>query len=134
MVNRLACVVFNPLDKPIQSSRDTVNRKTRNRPCRDDPQRRAFSRVVMPEVGLCSPRFNCQTTADTYKDNQYIRFEVCPRHNGDGHEQENAQQQPIHIQPPRAVPINIGKYFFCKRPPDIKDEKDRYEKSAKQNG
>ena len=108
--------------------------KTGNRPGGDDPQRRAFGGVIMPEIGLRAPGFNCQPAADADEDDQHIGFEICARNDGNGHEKENAKQQPVHVQPPGAVPIYIREIFFGERPPDVNDQKDGEQESAKQNG
>ena len=85
----------------------------------------------MPEVGLRSPGFDSQPAADADKDNQQVCPEICARDDGNGHEKENAKQQPVHVQPPGAVPIHIREIFFGERPPDVNDQKDGEQESAK---
>jgi len=88
----------------------------------------------MPEVGLRAPGFNRQPAADADEDDQRVGFEIGARHDGDGHEEENAEQKPIHVAPPCAVPIYIGEIFFGKGPPDVDDKEDGDKKPAEKNG
>ena len=89
--------------------------------------------VVEPKVGLCSPRFNCQPTAQADEDDEQIRFEIGAGDDRDGYEPENADQEPIDVVPPFAIPIYIGKIFLCQRPPDVDDEKNSKEEPAQQD-
>jgi len=88
----------------------------------------------MPKIRLRTPRLDCQPAADADENDQHIGFEVGAHHDRDGHEQEYAQQKPIHVQPPCAVPIYIREIFLSQGPPDINDKKDGEEESAQQNG
>lgn len=134
MVNRRLRPIFDPFDSPIHKSCNAVNGKAGNGPGRDDPQRRTFSGVVMPEVGLRAPAFNGEPATDANKDDEQVGLEIRARHNGDRHKKEDANKQPVYVTPPGTIPINIGKIFFCKGPPDVDDQKDRDEKTAQQDG
>ena len=58
---------------------------------------------------------------------------MCPADDRQGHEAENAEQQPVHVEPPGAVPIHNLQILFCQRPPDVNDKQNRNEKPAQQN-
>src|SRR5438093_713559 len=86
----------------------------------------------MPEIGLGSPRLDCQSTTNANEDDEQIRFEICVADNGNRYEPKDTKQEPVDISPPCAVPIYICKVFNCKRPPNINNQNDGNEKPAQQ--
>ena len=87
----------------------------------------------MPEIRLCSPRFDRQSAADTDENDEQVCFDVRTADDGQGHEAEDAQQQPIHVAPPFAMPVYIFKVLFCQWPPDVYDQEDGNKEPAEQN-
>ena len=87
----------------------------------------------MPKVGLCAPGFDGKPAADTNEDNEQIGFEIRTGNDREGHESEDAQQQPIHVAPPGTIPIYIFEIFLGEWPPDINNEENGQQKPAKQN-
>lgn len=133
MESRRFDAMVKPLDDPIQRSCDAINGETRDRPGRDDPQRRAFVRVIVPEVRLCTPRFDGKSAKDSHEDDETIGLEVGAGDDRHRHEPKNAKQEPVNVMPPCAVPIHIFEVFLGKRPPDVDDEKNGQQKPAQQN-
>lgn len=116
-----------------ESSCDSIDRKACDRPGWDDPQRRPFAGVIKPQVCLRAPGLDRQPAADPHEYDQGVRAQVGTRHDGQGHEEEDADQQPVHVQPPRAVPVHVFENFNRERPPDVNDEKQGDEEAAQQN-
>ncbi len=108
--------------KPARAARDPVNGQGGDRPGRDDPQRRAFRGVIEPQVGLRSPAFDHQSARQPDQNDQAVRFQIRLRHDGQRHEQENAQQQPVHVVVPGDAGIHVAEVFLHQRPPDVNDE------------
>ena len=88
----------------------------------------------MPEIRLRAPTFNRQPAAHADEDDKQIRFEIRAGDDRDRHEPEDAEEEPVHVTPPRAVPIHVLEVLLCKGPPDVDDEEDREEESAQQDG
>lgn len=127
-------ILFGFVDRPIEEARDSINRKRRDGPGGDDPQRRAFGGVIMPEIGLRSPRFDRQPSAYADEDDEQVGFEIRASDDGQRHEAEDAEQQPVHVTPPRARPVHVFEVFLREGPPDVHDEEDREQESAEEDG
>ena len=86
----------------------------------------------MPEIGLRAPRLDRQPAAHAHEDDEQVCLEICPGDDGDRHEREDAEQEPVHVTPPLAAPIHIFEVFLGERPPDIDDQEDRKQKPTEQ--
>ena len=67
---------LHSLEPVIKKTCNPVDGKARNRPGRDDPERRALVGVVEPQVCLCAPGLDRQAPADADEDNEQIPFEI----------------------------------------------------------
>lgn len=87
----------------------------------------------MPEVRLRAPGFDCQSAADANKDDEQVCFEIGTTDDRNGHEAEDAKQQPVDIAPPGALPIHVFEILLSKRPPNVDDQENCDEKPTQQN-
>lgn len=133
MENSHPFVASCSFDGPVKEACNPVNGKGSNRPGGDDPQRRTFGGVVVPQVGLCAPGFDSQPAKNPHEDDQPIGAQIGARDDGQRHEQEDADQQPVHVQPPGTVPVDVGEHFLGQRPPDVDDQEDGQQEAAEQN-
>ncbi len=67
------------------------------------------------------------------EDDKAVPAQVGAGHDGQRHKKENANQQPIHIQPPGTIPIDVGKDLLSQRPPNVDYEEDNKKETADEN-
>ncbi len=52
---------------------------------------------------------------------------------GQGHEAKDPQEEPVHVQPPRSVPVDGCQRLLSERPPDVDDQPANQEESPQQD-
>ncbi len=116
----------------VHEAVDALDGQAGDRPGRDDPQRRAFIRVIGPQQGLGAPAFDGQPAKDAGQDDPGVDLQVGFEHDGDGHEQEDADQEPVDLAPERDGRVEGAEIFLSQGPPDVQDQPDDRQEAAQQ--
>ena len=81
---------------------------------------------------MSTPGFDHQSADHGDKNDEPIGAQVGAGDDGERHKQENADQEPVDVQPPGTVPVYIREDLFCQRPPDVNNEEDDQEETTQQ--